>query len=60
MTGRALIEKIWPWVAAASSGVLISLCFPGYDQSWLCWLALTPLITALWFSRDNGKKVWLK
>ena len=26
------------------------LCFPRWDQGWLCWIALTPLIAAIWFS----------
>ncbi|MGB8355046.1 MAG: apolipoprotein N-acyltransferase [Chthoniobacteraceae bacterium] len=63
MTGRGLVRKISPWVAAMSSGVLIALCFPRFDQSWLCWVALTPLLWALWFSPDDGateRRVWLK
>ncbi len=60
MTGRALVRKFWPWVAAASSGVLISLGYPGYGQAWIAWIALTPLLTALWFSGDGGRRPWLK
>src|SRR5438093_12592563 len=44
------LERLWPWLAAISSGVLLALCFPRFEQSWLCWIALTPLICALWFS----------
>jgi apolipoprotein N-acyltransferase len=29
---------------------LLALCFPGWDQGWLVWLALGPLIAAVWFS----------
>ena len=63
MTARALsgpARAAWPWVSAASSGVLLSLCFPGWNQGWLCWIALTPLICALWFSGDGGRRPWLK
>lgn len=41
--------RLWPWLAALSSGVLLSLCFPGFKQGWLVWIALTPLICAVWF-----------
>lgn len=49
-----------PWFAAAFSGILLTLCFPRWNQTWLCWIALTPLISALWFSNNNGKRPWLK
>ena len=62
MTPRSLAGPVaagWPWLAAASSGVLLAFCYPGFNQSWLCWIALTPLITALWFRRGNGRHRWL-
>lgn len=59
MTLRGFCTHVWPWLAAATSGVLLSLCYPGYDQPWLCWIALTPLIVALWFA-PRGKRPWLK
>ncbi|MCX6968015.1 MAG: apolipoprotein N-acyltransferase [Verrucomicrobia bacterium] len=43
---------VWPWLAAILSGLLLTLCFPsfpGWEQGWLCWVALTPLIAAVWF-----------
>ena len=68
MTPRALVrilwlraKALWPWIAAASSGVLLGLCYPGWNEgSWLSWIALTPLLCALWFSGDAGKFAWLK
>ncbi len=45
----------WPWFAAALSGILLALCFPPYDLGGLSWLALTPLIAALWFSKEREK-----
>ncbi len=39
--------RAWPWLAAALTGVLLTLCFPPWNQGWLCWIALTPLIAAL-------------
>ncbi len=41
-----------PWLAAAASGGLATLCFAPWDQQWLCWLALTPLIAAVWLTAD--------
>lgn len=37
-----------PWLAAAASGGLLTLCFAPWEQQWLCWLGLTPLIAVLW------------
>ena len=47
--------KAWPWAAAILSGVLLILCFPPWNQGWLCWIALTPLISAVFFSPGTGK-----
>ena len=44
-----LIRNIWPWAAAALSGVFLVLCFAPFDQAWLVWIALAPLFAALWF-----------
>ena len=38
--------RLWPWLAAALSGVLLTLCFPPWNQGWLCWIALAPLAAA--------------
>src|SRR5438477_5732945 len=43
-----------------ASGLLGVLCFPPLDQSWLCWIALTPLIAAIWFSGENSRRRWLR
>src|SRR5439155_15318278 len=52
--------RFWPWLAAISTGLLCTACFPPFDQSWLCWIALTPLIAAVWFSERNSKRRWLR
>ena len=44
-----LLRILWPWLAAALSGVLLTLCFAPFDQAWLIWIALAPLIAAIWF-----------
>ena len=46
--GPDLWKRLWPWLAAAASGGLLTLCLSPWDQQWLCWLALTPLTAALW------------
>ena len=44
------MRRYWPWLCAILSGVLLTLCFPPANLGGLCWLALTPLTAALWFS----------
>ena len=51
---------LWPWLAAIASGLLVTACFPPFNQSWLCWIALTPLIAAIWFSGENSRRRWLR
>ena len=52
--------RFWPWLAAISSGLLCTGCFPPFDQTWLCWIALTPLIAAIWFSGKDSRHPWLR
>ena len=42
-------RRAWPWLAAPLSGGLLVFCLAPWNQEWLCWLALTPLIAAVWF-----------
>ena len=51
--------RFWPWLAAIFSGVLLTLCFPRWDQAWLCWIALTPLIAAIWFGGQDDDPLLL-
>jgi apolipoprotein N-acyltransferase len=55
-----ILKKSWPWLAATASGLLGVLCFAPFDQSWLCWIAVTPLIAAIWFSGENSRRRWLR
>ena len=52
--------KLWPWLAAVATGVLTTLCFAPFEQTWLCWIALTPLLAAVWFSGEQSKRRWLR
>ena len=45
------LRAMWPWFAAVLTGVLLCLCYPGHNQGWLVWIALTPLISAVWSLR---------
>lgn len=54
-----LLARIWPWLAAIVSGFLYAFCFAPFDQAWLCWIALTPLIAAVWFGRSTSRR-WLR
>ena len=52
------IARIWPWGAAVLSGVLYAACFAPFNQGWLCWIALGPLLTAIWFSNTSFRRRW--
>ncbi len=36
------------WLGALLTGLALDFSFPGWNQSWLAWIALTPLLAALW------------
>jgi apolipoprotein N-acyltransferase len=52
--------RAWPWLAAICSGLLCTACFPPFNLTWLCWIALTPLIAAIWFSGKESRCPWLR
>ena len=56
----AKVQQVWPWLAAICTGLLCTICFPPFNQSWLCWFGLTPLIAAVWFSGQSSKQRWLR
>jgi apolipoprotein N-acyltransferase len=56
----AKLLRLWPWLAAISTGVLYAGCFAPFNYDWLCWIALTPLLAAVWFSGENSKRRWLR
>jgi apolipoprotein N-acyltransferase len=45
----SLLRNLWPWLAAALSGALLVFAFAPFDQAWVVWIALAPLLAALWF-----------
>src|ERR1051326_5442178 len=54
------ITKLWPWLAAICSGLLYALCFAPFNLTWFCWIALTPLVTVIWFSGTESRHRWLR
>lgn len=49
-----------PWILALLSGVLLGLCYPPYGLGDLVWVALTPLVWAIWFCKPAAKRRWLR
>src|SRR5215831_8775225 len=54
------ITNLWPWLAAICSGLLYAGCFAPFNLTWFCWIALTPLIAAIWFSGRQSRHPWLR
>jgi apolipoprotein N-acyltransferase len=54
------ITKLWPWLAAICSGLLYAACFAPFNLTWFCWIALIPLITAVWFSGTESRRPRLR
>ena len=54
------MTKLWPWLAAICSGLLYAACFAPFNLTWFCWIALTPLIAAIWFSGAESRHPWLR
>ncbi|HTL79987.1 MAG TPA: apolipoprotein N-acyltransferase [Candidatus Babeliales bacterium] len=54
------MTKLWPWLAAILTGLLYALCFAPFNLTWFCWIALTPLIAAIWFSGINSRRRWFR
>jgi apolipoprotein N-acyltransferase len=46
-------QRAWPWAAAVASGVLLSLSFPPADVGGLAFVALIPLLLAVWKAREG-------
>ncbi len=54
------LTVVWPWLAAICSGLLYTGCFAPFNFTWLCWISLTPLIAAIWFSEAGWRHRWLR
>ncbi|MEP6698103.1 MAG: apolipoprotein N-acyltransferase [Verrucomicrobiota bacterium] len=60
MAGWSKALRVWPWLAAITTGFLCAGCFPPFEQGWLCWIALIPLLGAIWFSGADSRRRWLR
>jgi apolipoprotein N-acyltransferase len=54
------ITKFWPWLAAVLTGLLYAACFAPFNLTWFCWIALTPLTGAIWFSGMESRHRWIR
>ena len=55
-----VLRLAWPWLAAIASGLFYATCFPPFNYDWLCWVALTPLLAAIWFSGKQSRRRWAR
>ena len=46
-------SRVWPWAAAIASGAMLSLSFPPADMGGLAFVALIPLLLAVWKGRGG-------
>lgn len=54
------VPRLWPWLAAICTGFLYAGCFAPFNLTWLCWIALMPLLAAIWFSGEQSRLRWLR
>lgn len=45
--------KLWPWLLAILSGVLLALCFPDYNLSGFIWVWMLLLLPAIWVGQSK-------
>ena len=48
--------RLWPWLGAVTTGLLCAASFPPFDQWWLCWIALAPLLASIWFGEGRARR----
>ncbi|MEP6777065.1 MAG: apolipoprotein N-acyltransferase [Chthoniobacterales bacterium] len=60
MSGLTKALRCWPWLAAICTGILCAGCFAPFNHAWFCWIALTPLLAAIWFSGENTRRRGLR
>ena len=60
MARATKVLRLWPWLAAIATGLLYAGCFAPFNYDWLCWIALTPLLAAIWFSGGESKRRWAR
>ncbi|NNM28480.1 MAG: apolipoprotein N-acyltransferase, partial [Akkermansiaceae bacterium] len=53
-----MAKRLWPPGAAVISGVLLALCFPPFGIGMLVWVAMMPLLVALWTGGGDRRRGW--
>ncbi len=53
---RTWALRLWPWLAAITSGLLAAGALPPFDQTWFVWIALVPLSAAIMFSGERSRR----
>ena len=53
MVACSPVKRHWPWLCAVSSGLLLALCYAPANLGGLVWVALVPLIAALWLGEPG-------
>lgn len=49
-TAARRLRGIAPWLGAMASGGLLTLAFAPWNQSWLAWVGLIPLLAGVWWT----------
>ena len=55
-----VLRMFWSWMMAALGGAMMAACYAPAGWGDLCWVALVPLICAVWFSKPAPKREWLR
>ena len=53
---RSRLARWWPWAAAVLSGILLVFCFPPGDVGGLAFVALIPLLMAVWIPQGGKRR----
>ncbi len=51
-----VMQRIWPWLTALLSGVLLALCYAPFNLPVMVWLGLLPLLMSIWGGGGNRRK----
>ena len=52
--------QVMPWVLSLISGVLMGVCYPPWGLGDLIWVALIPLVWAVWFCPPSARRNQLR
>ena len=52
-----VVQRIWPWLLALLSGVMLALCYAPFDLPAMVWIGLIPLFASLWGGGGRRRKL---